>query len=180
MAEKSPFRARMQLKDSALALQADLRVTQNYAMSEKDGYKYYGLRFYDSLGVDILPSGEPLRQGWKILRYEPKGLTPPVNLNSFTVIKSSESTVDNPQLVDKTFFASDRITINTATSEFITGTPTPPKLNATVFTDRGSATDNGQNLLTLSNDTIVLSGYGHAINITITPLTGHTEVGDMQ
>jgi prepilin-type N-terminal cleavage/methylation domain-containing protein len=175
VAMKSPFQERMQLRNSALALQEDLRMAQLYAMGKKDDYKYYGVWFNASLGEDILGPGNN-RQGWKIVRYEPNTIIPPVNFNSVTYIKSSVL-VDNPVIFDKTFFERGvNLSTTSPVSEFQAGSPTPPQLHSIVFNERGSATDNGQNLLTTNNDTIVLSGYGRTININITPLTGHIEV----
>jgi|GEM_PF-5927773 len=177
-AMKSSFHQRVQLQDSAHALQADLRMAQLLATSRKDDYKYYGLRFYNNTGVSILQPGEPLRQGWKVVRYEPQSVTPPVNRDNFAVIKSAELN-DNPEMCDKTFFTSNLIALD-GTSEFQAGTPGPPKLHSIVFNYRGSATADGQSLLTSNNDTIVLSGYGKTVTMQLTPLTGHVEVGETQ
>lgn len=171
VAMMGPFGHRRRLETSAVKLTGDLRQVQQFSRVQRDGYRYYGLRFYDAIGEDDDGDGTPDREGWKIVRYEPINLTLPVDFNNTTAIKSSEST-DDPEFLEDTFFG-ERVTID-GSSEFQIS-PDPPELHSIVFTPEGSATIDGNltNLLTASNDTIILSGYGNNITIQITPLTGH-------
>jgi type II secretory pathway pseudopilin PulG len=185
VAMKSPFQERLSLRNSALALQQDLRTAQSYAVSNKNNY--YGVRFFNNLGIDMLQAGD-LRDGWKILRYE--GVTPPATFNVDapplppTLMKSSQL-VDSAELFDKTFFERGvSFSLNIPVSELRPSAAVPPR-HTIVFDSRGSATSNGVNLLPVGvvgvgEDQIILAGFGHTITITITPLTGHIEVGDVQ
>lgn len=158
-----PFGRRQQLEISTVTLIGDLRQTHQFSRVLRDDYKYYGLRFYGSLGEDSD------RDGYKIVRYEPPAgvdpidMLPPVNFGNVTVIKSSEQG-DNPELLENTFFGKG-VTI-AATSDLEIG-------DSIVFTPEGSATSNGQTLLGGNNDQIRLSLGGRIKTIKITPLTGH-------
>lgn len=59
------FGRRQQLEISTLTLLGDLRQARQFSRVQRDGYKYYGLRFYNGLGEN----GD--REGYKIVRYEP-------------------------------------------------------------------------------------------------------------
>lgn len=173
---KSPFQHRMSLRNSALALQTDLRTAQTYAMGKRDGYRFYGVRFFNNRGVDMLPTGEPLRDGWAIVRYEPQGIGAGFDVDALpqplTVIKSSEN-ADAPQIADKTFFERG-ITFDGA-SELQPSAAVPPR-HSIVFNESGEATTNGQTFLGAGEDSIRLAGFGNTITITITPRTGHIQV----
>jgi len=161
------FSFRQQLDTSAFTLLNDLRQTQMCSLSMKDGYKYYGLRFYDSLGQNSD------RQGWKILLYctksggictsDPAILPFNPTTTDFKVIKSSVS-ADNPDFLEDTFF-NKRVAFSTD-SEFQIG-------GVIVFNETGSATSDGQ---TLSNTKINLTLDQTKKTITITPLTGYVRI----
>lgn len=181
VALRSPFQVRLELMNSAIALQKDLRTAQLFAWNQKDGSKYYGVRFFDNMGADLLPPGD--KHGWKIVRYnEAAG---PVNLNipPAVVVKSSEYAdgVTDPALIDKTFFTNSRINLDAA-SDFRVN-PAGQQLHSIVFNDLGQATRDGDTLLVANDpnpnnnqDEIILSGFGHTITLTITPQTGHVNV----
>jgi type II secretory pathway pseudopilin PulG len=175
VAMKSPFQERMALRNSALALSEDLRIAQAYAIGQKDSYEYYGVRFFNNLGVDMLQAGD-LRDGWKIVRYEPQGIGSGFDVDALpqplTVIKSSEY-IDGTVTPDRTFF--ERGVTFAAASE-LRPNPTVPPRHSVVFNSRGEATTDGQNFLGVAEDQISLTGFGNAITITITPRTGHVEV----
>jgi len=172
LAQKMPFQNRMSVRNSALALQADLRTAQTYAMDTRDGYRYYGVRFFPLLGGDMLEAGDR-RDGWKIVRYEPQNIAPGFNVDAqpVTVIKSSEF-VDNTPVPDKTFF--ERGVTFAAGSELQPLLAAPQ--NSVVFNERGEATTDGQNFLGAGQDSITLTGFGNNIVITITARTGHIQV----
>lgn len=184
------FGHRRQLELSAVKLVGDLRQTQQFARVQRDGtsrdvytygYRYYGLRFYDSLGEE----GD--RDGYKIVRYEPAinpgdpgglrliELTPPLNLNDFTVIKSSDENDnggDGPEFLEDTFFGR-RVSIDAGSEFQIDDPPTPHTI---VFIPEGSATLDGDVLLSSTCDAIILSLDGETRTIQITPLTGHVQI----
>ena len=179
VAMKSPFQERLSLRNSALALQQDLRNAQLYAWNKRDGRQFYGVRFFEAQGADLLPPGEPARQGWKIVYYNEA--IAPVNFITAVVVKSSVA-ADNPELLDKTFFTSNRISLDAA-SDFQTTFPAvAPWLHSIVFNRDGQATSDGTTLLVsgvgpgADQDQIILTGSGNTITITITPQTGHIEV----
>lgn len=174
----SNFSHRQTLDISADALAGDLRQAQQFARAQRDGYKYYGLRFYNNLGA------ENDRQGWKILCYcqVTNGacageVTPPISdATTFRVIKSSvisDNDGKGPEILDNTFFA-QRVIID-ASSEFQIS-PTPPKLHSIVFIPEGAATKDGTNFLDDNTDEIKLSRDGNTRTIRITPLTGHVKI----
>ena len=164
---------------SALKLADDLRLTQQFSRTYKDKYKYYGLRFYGTLG----PENDKDRDGYKIVRYNtgavpPLDFNPPVNLDDFVIIKTSEqadipSSLTYEMFIEDTFFA-ERVRID-STSEFQIS-PIPPQLRSIVFNPEGSATSEGGNLLTSDNDKIVLSMGQYRVTIQITPLTGYVKI----
>jgi len=174
-AMKGSFSHRQQLMLSALKLANDLRLTQQFSRTCKDGYKYYGLRFYGNLG----PDGD--RDGYKIVRYHPHSGTQPIDdwtpvadltPTGFDVIKTSvQADVPSPltyeMFIEDTFFAK-RVQIKPAT-EFQVG-------DAIVFNPNGSATLDGFNLLGLGKDEIVLSMGDYSVTIEITPLTGYVKI----
>jgi len=109
----SPFSHRQALEISTAKLLADLKLARQFARSQRQDYKYYGVRFYQNIGVDDNKDGTKDRQGWKIVRYEPPaGVTPDqmdptrgdLDPDRYTVIKGSEAT-DNPEFLDNTYFA---------------------------------------------------------------------------
>lgn len=171
----SPFGHRHQLELSTTILAADLRLTQQFARTQRDGYKFYGLRFHSSLGQD----GD--RQGWRVVRYnppeavEPLDQEPPVDHDDVEVIKSSRSS-ENPEFLEDTFFG-ERIIIDSS-SEFQIN-PGAEQLHSIVFTPEGCATVDGDwqnNILTEANDEIILSLNADTKTITIIPLTGYVEI----
>jgi hypothetical protein len=176
-----------------------------YSLSMRDGYKYYGLRFFNTLG----PNND--REGWKIVRYEPPaGVNPDqmdptqghLDPDRYTVIKGSEAT-DNPEFLENTYFNKDvtlddhspfqvsaagsifdRKTRFARVMEFLIGAINHLKiisaeagvaLNAVIFTPEGSATSDGFNLLEDGED-IILCAFGNTRTINITPLTGHVRI----
>ncbi|MFH1777101.1 MAG: hypothetical protein ABH952_06045 [Candidatus Omnitrophota bacterium] len=162
------FTEQRQLETAAVTLLGDLRQTYQFSRTQRDGYKYYGLRFYNNLGE----GGD--RFGYKIIRYEPPDGTPPqdymppVTLANFSVIKGPDP-VDNHELLENTFFG-PRVVID-ASSEFHVGV-----VEDIIFTPEGAATYDGLKLLTPSNDEIVLSVNGNTKTITIQPLTGNIRI----
>ena len=168
-----PFGRRQQLEISTVTLIGDLRQTHQFSRVLRDDYKYYGLRFYGSLGEDSD------RDGYKIVRYEPPAGVDPIDmdpsagdldLNRYRVIKSSDESDNNgagpEEFLENTFFGKG-VTI-AGTSDLGIG-------DSIVFTPEGSATYDGvrDHLLPDDMDDIILSGYGNTESIHITPLTGH-------
>jgi prepilin-type N-terminal cleavage/methylation domain-containing protein len=176
VAMKTPFQNRMSLRNSALALQQDLRVAQAYVLSDTDLNTFYGIRFYKDIGEDILGAGNK-RQGWKIIRYQ--GANPVVDFDIIAPTTNSalKSCVvaDNPQIFDRTFF--ERGVTLDATSELQVN-PGAGQWHSIIFNKMGQATSNGQTLLNNGQniDDIVLTGFGNTISIHITPETGHVYV----
>jgi len=176
----SPFEMRQRFEYSTVKLVGDLRQARQFAYSQRVGnttgteyaYKYYGLYFNNSLGEDSD------RQGWKIVRYEPPGGVTPeqmdptqaghLNLTRYTVIKGSQA-AENPELSDNTFF-SQGVMLD-ASSDFQIG-----GLQSVVFTPEGSATTDGINLLSSTQDDVIISTYGRNKTIHITSLTGHIAI----
>ena len=189
VAMKNPFQEHMALRNSALALQRDLRNAQAYAMSRRDGYQFYGVRLFNNLGINMLQAGD-LRDGWKIIRYEPQAIPSGFNVDALpqaaTVMKSSAEPGDNNlQSVDKTFFERGVIFSVILPISDLQPTLAAPQ-NSIVFNSEGSATTNGGSLLNAdptsppTQNIIILAGFGHTITLVITPLTGHIEVQPMQ
>lgn len=168
VAMKGPFEHRIHLDSTAVSLQEDLRYTQMLAMSQKNAYKYYGLRFYGNLG----PNAD--RQGWKIVRYEPNTITPPINVDiaPVTYIKSSQES-DNPQELDNTYFNKPESIHASSDFQIV---PAGQQRHSVVFNESGSATIDGSTLLTEGTQTeIVLTSFGRTVTLHITRLTGHIE-----
>lgn len=172
------FNRNEKLSTDTSKLLGDLMVTQQFATTQRNQYKYYGLRLYSGLGE----KGD--RVGDKIVRYDPPAGVEPrkmdaaqaghLSLSRFSVIKSCDS-ADSPEFLDDTFFSS-KVSID-ASSEFQVKDATPPKLDSIVFIPVGSATYDGVNLLNTTNDQIVLlSDSGEKSTIKIIPLTGHVSV----
>ena len=166
MAMLGSFSSRQQLDTSAFTLLNDLRQTQTYATSRKDGFGYYGIRFYNGLGQNSD------RQGWKILRYcdatctgDPTSFPITDSTNNVT-IKSSVS-ADNPEFLEDTFF--NRRVDFAADSELVVG-------EKVIFNPDGSATSNGTAILDNNNDTINLTLDQTKRTITIVPLTGYVRI----
>ena len=167
------FNHRQQLMVSALRLVNDLRLTQQCARTRKGTYNFYGLKFYANLG----PNAD--RVGYKIVRYNPSGVTvaAPVNLADFGIIKSSVAADSPPaEWIEDTFF--DVGIQMDATSHFKVGAPDWPsgKPNAVVFNPNGSATFEGSTLLDTSNNRIILSRNQYSVTIEIIPLTGYIRI----
>lgn len=158
------FAERRKLENDAVNLMGDLIQAQQFARVYRDGYKYYGVRFFGGLGAN----GD--RVGYKILRFEPIDITAPINTTaaSWTAIKSSVE-ADNPEFLENTFFGS-QVSIDAASeiqpSEFI------------VFAPEGSATSNGKDFLAMNNNEIMLSLPANRGNrtIEITSLTGYVKI----
>jgi len=179
VAMMSSFSPRQTLETSVANLLGDLRETQQFARIQRDGYKYYGLRFYDNLGEN----GD--RQGWKTVCYcqtNANGnctgqITLPItDATTFRVIKSSQASDNNgngPELLDNTFFGNG-VSLD-ASSEFQIS-PTPPKLHSIIFIPEGSATKNGVDLLDSNTDEIKLNIGGKIKTISIIPLTGYVKI----
>lgn len=177
VAMRTPFQERMQLRNSALALQADLRLAQISSVADQTGRTFYGVRFYGGIGVDILGAGNQ-REGWKIVRYnlgDPRVL--PITNFGIPPNPAQKSCVlaDNPVIFDKTFFEAG-ITIAPVSELQIA--PGAGQWHSIIFNERGQATSNGQTLLDDGQnlDDIILSGFGNTITIHITPMTGHVNV----
>lgn len=174
----SGFAYRQALDTSVLSLVGDLRQTQQFSLAQRDGYKYYGLRFYDNLG----PQGD--RQGWKVLCYcqfingtcvaDP--VLPINSTTQFRVIKSSLQTDNNgkgPEFLEDTFFA--RGVALDADSEFQVN-PDLTQARAVIFIPEGAATYNGVDFLGSNVDEIKLRWDGFMKTISIIPLTGHPKI----
>lgn len=182
------FSQRQALEISAANLLADLKQTQQFARAQRDigdqcagNYysKYFGLRFYDSLGEN----GD--RQGWKIVGYcdvDACGncigtVTLPItDTTAFKIVKSAQDLggcTCLPVLSDNTIFAKG-VSLD-ATSEFQIN-PTAPKLHSIIFTTEGSATKNGVDLLDDNTDEIKLNLNGKLKTIRIISLTGHVKI----
>ena len=167
------FNRRQQLMVSALRLVNDLRLAQQCARTRKNIYNFYGLKFYSGLG----PNAD--RVGYKIVRYNPSGVTvTSINgLSDFGIIKSSVAADSPPaEWIENTYF--DLGIQMDATSHFKVGAPDWPsgKPNAVVFTPNGSATFDGSTLLDSSNNLIILSRNQYKVTVEIVPLTGYIEV----
>ncbi|MFH1622217.1 MAG: prepilin-type N-terminal cleavage/methylation domain-containing protein [Candidatus Omnitrophota bacterium] len=175
MAMKGPFTHRQNVMNSALKLVNDLRLTQQFAISRKDEFNFYGLRFYNQVGTDDDGDSVPDRIGYKIVRYLPSGVAVTaadlININTnFEIVKSSEETdVPPAQYIDDTFFAA-MVALDD------TGGATGGDYGIDeqiIFNPEGSATSDGDILLVSgSNDEIVLEMGQYPVTIEITPLTG--------
>ena len=159
----SNFDEGRRLETSIIMLVGDLRQTQQFARVQRNGYQYYGLRFFSGLG-----GGD--RFGYKIVRYEPITRNPPIDLTTpNTIIKSSVAT-DNPELLENTFFG--RNVVFNGTSNFSAS----GALQQIIFTQDGSATTDGEILLTTGTDKIVLAIGGRTSTIQIIGLTGYIKM----
>jgi len=144
----------------------DLGLTWKFARTLRNGYSYYGLRFYNNTGSD----GK--QYGYKLLHfYNASGVgDPPIlpinNTTSFEVIKSSQI-ADNPEFLDNAFFAKG-VVIDSA-SELKAG-------DTLVFTPQGSATSDGLNLLNSTKDTVTLRKGNSRQGLKIYNMTGLTEI----
>lgn len=171
------FSHHQKLSNDASKLLGDLMVAQQFATTQRDGYKYYGLRFYNGLGE----KGD--RYGYKILRFEPPAGVEPrkmdvsagdLDISRFTVLKSSVS-ADNPEFLEDTFF--NKGVGFGVFSEFQVYPATMPRRDTIIFIPVGSATSDGLNLLTTTNDRIILeSNIGEQSKLVIVPLTGHASI----
>ena len=162
----SLLRHRVQLRSDLESLLFNIKQTQQMAMVRDSGYQYYGLRFYDNLG----PGND--ETGYKILRYEPIDVVPPIPNAAgtpFTVVKSSRLG-DNPLIFDEHMVFSGGVAFYPAAE---IGTTVPRRI---IFTSMGSATTDGQTLLPNNGDEIILSCSRYSGRIVMSPLTGHAEI----
>jgi len=166
MAMLGSFSFRRQLDTSVFSLLNDLRQTQAFSLSMRDGCRYYGLRFEGGLGSN----GD--RVGYNITRYDPPAGTNctdytylgSANLTRCTVIKSSKP-AETPEFLEDTFF--NRLVGFAADSDF----KVPDVI---VFNENGSATSDGATILT--KDKINLTVGDNKRTITLTPLTGYVRI----
>ena len=165
------FGQRRKLEFAASKSMTDIRKTQQFARTQRDDHKYYGLQFFNGLGEN----GDC--DGYKIVRYNPPGGMDPllmvagnITLSDYTVIKSSDEN-DSPEFLEDTFF-DHTVAIDTTDSEFQVG-------DVIVFNPEGSATYDGANLLNVSNDKIVftlINDNSEKKALTIVPLTGYVSI----
>ena len=155
-----------QLLKSTLNAQAeqllfDLRLAQQYALAREDGYAYYGVRVFDNLDGGS-------RSGYKILRYEPATVTPPLAAAASVTVMKSGLDADDPVIVDKGLLFDRRVSFDPASSmRPRTGN------DRVIFTPAGSSTADGLNLLF---NVIVLRCGSFSRTISISPLTGNSEL----
>lgn len=161
----SPYTWRRNLELSAEKLTLDLMEAQQYSLSFRDGYQYYGIFFYDNL-----QDGESY--GYKLVRYkvdETGALLFDTDGKPIidVVIKSSE-TQDNPEYLENTAFPGGVEIL--ATSEIQIG-------DFIIFNSLGSATNDGDALLSSTQDEITFQIKGITRTVKIHPLTGYVEQG---
>ena len=171
------FQRRRRVAVAVDQLLVDLRLTQQFARTLKDGHKFYGLRFYDGLGENND------RIGYKIVRYEDPGGGDPLDFdgpvdpddsNWFTIVKGPDpNDINTPELIDDTFF-NVGVEID-PTSEFQV-VPAGLQRHSIIFTPKGSATSNGDSLLTTDNDRIILRIDNYQKAIEIISLTGYVRI----
>ena len=169
------FRVRQRLDTSIVKLLGDLRQAHQFARVQRDGFKYYGLRFFNNLGENND------RDGYKIVRYDPEDPVLPLDVvtactggvSPCTVIKGPDEA--EAEIVEDTFFG-ERVIIDLA-SEFQVGAT-----EVIVFTPEGSATldgeTDGDSMLNVTNDEIILSTAGYIKIIKISALTGYVRIMD--
>lgn len=136
----------------------DLHMTQQYALSRREGYGYYGIQFSNTL-----TPGTAL--GYSILRYEPVGVTPPM----------AADPAPAPTVVKGPVFLNSRVVFSAASKI----TPADPGNARVIFTPLGSATMNGVALFTQGlNNSITLQSADKRVTrtIIISPVTGHVEI----
>jgi len=156
------FKRKEMLDASVSKLVIDLKLAQQFARVRRNGYEFYGIELYDNLG----PDGD--RSGYKLVFFSP--LVDPANE---TIVKSSDL-VDNPEFLENTFF--EKNVVFASDSEFRANDPNPLILGLIVFNSNGSATVDGNTLLTSANDDIKLSDGVNEKIIHIEPLTGYVKV----
>ncbi|MBN3040164.1 MAG: type II secretion system protein [Candidatus Omnitrophica bacterium] len=141
---------------------ADIVLTQQMALIHENGYTYFGIDFFANQGPDNN------RLGYKVLRYEPITVTPPINNTAaHTVIKSFDA-ADNPQFHEPHMLLSKNIVFSPIS--------TLDENSQIVFNSLGSATRNGTVLIPDTPNTIVLTDTQTTTRIKIEPLTGTAEV----
>ncbi len=144
----------------------DLKQTQQFSLTREEGYSYYGLELVDNAG----PNND--RAGYRIVRYEPNGLTVPPPIGSaptLTVVKSDQ-TLPVPLIYDQEVAFDLRVSFDPA-GELAAG-------SRVIFTPEGSATNNGETLLGANGDEITLQcGDSYRKTLIFEPLTGQVYEG---
>ena len=152
------------LESQAQRLLFDLKLTQQLSLTREDGYAYYGLKFYNNMGT------KNNQVGYKILRYEPSTITPPIPVTLVlnpTVYKGDQP-AENPIILEENLAFDSQVSL-AATSEFKVG-------DRIIFTAEGSATSDGATLLPDTQNEIILASGNANKTITISPLTGYVKI----
>jgi Tfp pilus assembly protein FimT len=134
----------------------DLRLAQQKALAREDGVAYYGVEFFNNLDL----GAGATRSGYKVIRYTE---VPVTDISTRTVIKGPVAS-DTPQDLDPGLAFDPRVSFATTTKI--------KEGSRVVFMPNGSATSNGQTLLTTANNALVLTCGSFSRTVTILPVTG--------
>jgi len=171
----STFSSRQDVETSVYKLYQDFRQAWQFSRSLRDNHKYYGIRFYNNL---VAQDGTT-RYGYKILFFYGDAIDqdpalPITNATNHKEVKSSVA-ADIPELLENTFFS--RGVGISASSEIVACNDTALCDNNTViFTPLGSATTDGQDLLTADKDSISIGKGSYSKTIIIFALTGNVKI----
>ncbi len=144
----------------------DLKQTQQFSLTREEGYSYYGLEWVNNAG----PNSD--QAGYRIVRYEPNGLTvpPPIGSTPALTVVKSDQILPAPLIYDEGVAFDPRVSLDPS-SELVAG-------SRVIFTPEGSATNDGETLLGANGDEITLQcGNVSKKKLIFEPLTGQVYEG---